>query len=190
MYIIVSRKSQRKRETARFIKQKQVGGFSHWGFTLVKSDAHIHITILPAFSQEVFKVIKPIYEQLSRDELLNRCLEGYTDETATKVSTQRSEDWHQKRIRARKKLLHIATDIAVCCLNDGLTSILKIMKALRMDISVQSYNFCLETDGKRIEHPERTLTDAAKQVRSDIKSSKKASEEEFSNDEEQIRLWS
>lgn len=55
-----------------------------------------------------------------------------------------------------------------------------------MDIDVQSYNFCVESDAKRIQHAERSLTDAAKEARSSIKSSRKEIEEEYSNVEGQL----
>lgn len=32
----------------------------------------------PSMSDVVFNAVKPIYEELSKDELLNRCLGGYT----------------------------------------------------------------------------------------------------------------
>jgi len=56
--------------------------------------------------------------------------------------------------------LNIATDIAVCNFNDGLITVLQIMKVLEMEIGLQSYNFCLQFDAKRIKHAERSLTDA------------------------------
>ena len=37
----------------------------------------------PPLSQEVFKAIKPVYDDLSRDELLNRCLGGFTQNSKT-----------------------------------------------------------------------------------------------------------
>ncbi|CAH2083321.1 unnamed protein product [Euphydryas editha] len=139
----------------------------------------------PPLSQEVFKAIRPIYEELSRDELLNRCLGGYTQNSNESFN---ATVWKlaPKSYSSGKKVLNVATDIEVCCFNDGLTSILKIMKALQMDIGVHSYNFCLETDAKRIEHAERSLTDAVKEARSAMKSSRKASEGEFSNVEGQL----
>ncbi|XP_046142539.1 uncharacterized protein LOC123988004 [Osmia bicornis bicornis] len=85
-----------------------------------------------------------------------------------------------------KKVLKIATDIAVCNFNDGLTNILRIMKALKMDIGVQSYNFCLEADAERINHAERSSTDAAKVARSTLQSSRKENEEEYLNMEGQL----
>jgi len=32
-----------------------------------------------------------------------------------------------------------------------------------MEIGLQSYNFCLQSDAKRIKHAERSLTDVAKE---------------------------
>lgn len=53
-----------------------------------------------------------------------------------------------KSYSSGKKVLNIATDIAVCNFNDELTNILRIIKVLEMDIGVQSYNFCVESDAK------------------------------------------
>jgi len=90
-----------------------------------------------------------------------------------------------KSYSSGKKVLDIAVNIAVCNFNDGLTSILRIMKVLQMDI-VQSYNFYLETDTKRIEHAELSLIDAAKEARSSIKSSRKENEEKYLNVEGEL----
>ncbi|GBP60092.1 hypothetical protein EVAR_31353_1 [Eumeta japonica] len=60
------------------------------------------------------------------------------------------------------------------------------MKVLEIEVGVQSYNFCLEADAKRVKHAERSLTDAAKEARSNIKSSRKDNEEENLNIEGQL----
>lgn len=78
-----------------------------------------------------------------------------------------------KNYSSGKKVLQIASDIAVCNFNDGLINVLRIMKVMDMSIGPQSYNFCLETD-------------AAKEARSSIKASRKENEEEFSNLEGQL----
>jgi len=91
-----------------------------------------------------------------------------------------------KSYSSDKKVLNIATDIAVCNFNDGLTTVLQILKILEMEIGLQSYNFCLQSDAKQIKHAEQSLTDAAKEVCSSIKSSKKKNEEENSNVEGQF----
>ncbi|XP_024892949.1 lysosomal aspartic protease-like [Temnothorax curvispinosus] len=55
-----------------------------------------------------------------------------------------------------------------------------------MDIGLQAYNFCLEADAMRIKHVEQSLTDAAKQARTSIKSTKKENEEEYLSRERQL----
>lgn len=134
-------------------------------------------------SQEVFKAIKPIYEELSREELLNRCLGDYTQNSTESFN---AAVWNlaPKSYSSGKKVLNIATDIAVCVFNDGLTvfnddltDILQIMKILEMDIGIQSYNFCMEADANRIKYTELSLSDAAKEARSNLKSARKQTEE-------------
>ena len=75
------------------------------------------------------KFSKTIYEELSRDELLNRCLGGYSQNSNESFNTT---VWNlsSKSYASGKKDLDIATDIAVCNFNNGLTSI-RIMKVFR-----------------------------------------------------------
>jgi len=83
-------------------------------------DDFYHKAPLP---KEVFKAIKPIYEELSQDELLNRCLGDYTQNSNESFN---ATVWNlaQKSYSSGKKVLNIATDIAVCNFNDGLTIVL------------------------------------------------------------------
>ena len=78
-----------------------------------------------------------------------------------------------KAYSSGKNVVNIATDIAVCTFNDGLKNVLRIMRVLEMNIGAQSYNFCVESDVKRIQYAERALTDAAKKARFNIQSSRK-----------------
>lgn len=126
----------------------------------------------PALSTEVFNAIKPVYEDLTRDELLERCLGGFTQNTNESFN---STVWNiaPKNISSRKKVLDIATDVATCVFNDGLLGILKIMEVLQLPIGLTCYNYCLEANEMRISHAESTLTDAAKLARSASRSQKK-----------------
>ena len=134
---------------------------------------------------EVFEAIKPIYEELSQDELLNRCLGGYTQNSNESFN---ATVWNlaPKSYSSGKKILDIATDIAVCNFNDGFINILRIMKSLEMDIGVQSYNFCMETNATRIKESERSLSDAAREARSTIRASRKENEDAYLNVEGQL----
>lgn len=136
-------------------------------------------------SEEVYEAIKPIYEDLSRDELLNRCLGGYTQNSNESFN---ATVWNlaPKSYSSGKTVLNIAADIATCVFNDGMTNILHIMQLLEMEIGVEAYNFCTESDAKRIKHTEAQLSDAAKRARSGITSARKEMEDEYSNLEGQL----
>ena len=77
----------------------------------------------PPLSKEVFEAIRPIYEELSGDELLNRCLGGYMPNSN---ETFNATVWNlaPKFYASGEKVLDVATNIAVCNFNDSLTSIL------------------------------------------------------------------
>ena len=53
------------------------------------------------------------------------------------------------------------------------------MQVLEMEIRAQSYNFCVESDAKRIQYAERALTDAEKEALFNLQSSRKENEEEY-----------
>lgn len=126
----------------------------------------------PALSIEIFNAIKPIYEDLSRNELLERCLGGYTQNNNECFN---STVWNiaPKTVSSNKKVLDIATSVATCIFNDGLFSIMKIMEVLHLLIGSNCYNFCFESDARRIQQAEASLTDAAKEARLACRSDKK-----------------
>ena len=72
-------------------------------------------------SEEVFEAIKPVHDDLSRNELLNRCLGGFTQNSN---ETFNAAVWNlaPKVYSSVKKVLNIAMDIAVCNFNDGVKS--------------------------------------------------------------------
>ncbi|XP_032685195.1 uncharacterized protein LOC116850704 [Odontomachus brunneus] len=91
-----------------------------------------------------------------------------------------------KSISSGKVIIDTASNIAVCMYNEGYSNLMKIMKELSMTIGPNCYNYCLETDARRIKYSERSLTDAAKEARSSLKSAKKDQEEENINEEGQL----
>ncbi|KYN14894.1 hypothetical protein ALC57_12886 [Trachymyrmex cornetzi] len=117
----------------------------------------------PALPIEVFNAIKPIYEDLSRDDLLERCLGGYTQNNNECFNSL----WNiaPKNVSSDKKV-DIATDVAVCTFNDSLSAVMKIMEVLQFTIGSNCYNFCVEADAARIRLAEVQLSDAAKEARS------------------------
>ena len=80
---------------------------------------------------EVFEAIKPIYEKLTSDDLLTRCIGGYTQNNESFNSTV----WAiAPKTNSGKVIVDIATSIASCVFNDGLRSVLHIFDVMKMKI--------------------------------------------------------
>lgn len=123
-------------------------------------------------SQEVFDAVKPVYKELSRKDLLNRCLGGFTQNSNENFN---SVVWAiaPKQYFSGKIVLDILVDIAVCTFNDGLSRVMQIMQVLELTAGTNCYNFCIETDAA-----ERSLTSAAIDARTAARGSRKVEEEE------------
>ncbi|XP_029168072.1 uncharacterized protein LOC114938336 [Nylanderia fulva] len=130
----------------------------------------------PPLSTSVFEAILPIYKELSNDDLLTRCIGGYTQNSNESFN---STVWSMapKSTSSGKHVLDTAIYIAVGIYNDGLSSVMRLMQNLGMKIGTNCYNFCVETDERRIKYSERSLTNAAKEARLLLKSSRKEEEE-------------
>lgn len=129
-----------------------------------------------AMKEKVFNAVKSIYEELSQDELLTRCLGGFTQNSNECFN---SVLWAlaPKTMSSGKKIIDIAADIAVCNFNDGLQS---IMQTLNLPISQSCYDFCIKADNYRIQRAEVSITEAAREARrSGVSVHKLANEEEI-----------
>lgn len=123
-------------------------------------------------SMEVFEAVKPIYEDLSRDELLTRCLGGFT-QNANESFNSLVWSMAPKTISSGKIVLDTAVYLSVLCFNDGFSGIMQVMQQLGITIGRRCYNFCSEADATRIALSERSLTEEAKVARKDATSSRK-----------------
>lgn len=91
-----------------------------------------------------------------------------------------------KSMSSGKTILDIATHIAICVYNDGMTPIMEIMQTLGIKIGRNCYNFCIEADERRVLLAETKLTDAAKLARQASKSTRKEEDQENTNLEGQL----
>lgn len=130
----------------------------------------------PAMRIEIFEAIKPIYGELSRDELLTRCVRGFTQ---NRNESFNATVWSMapKSFASGKKVIDIATDLATCYNNDGYNSIMRIMEILNLAVGPTCYDFCQETDARRVIFAERSLTDKAKDARRASLSERKEADE-------------
>lgn len=139
----------------------------------------------PALPIQVYEAIKPIYEELTNQDLLTRCIGGYTQNNNESFN---STVWTlaPKNISSGKTVLDVATEIAVCVFNDGFSSILHIMEAMDLEIGPNSYEMCMEIDKQRIKLAERSLSDRVKEARIAARSSRKEMQEQEDNLEGQL----
>ncbi|XP_044574589.1 uncharacterized protein LOC123258566 [Cotesia glomerata] len=118
----------------------------------------------PPLNDKVLEVIKPIYESLSADSLLERCLGS---ETQNNNESLNSLIWTfaPKHIHAGPKTIEIATFFAVSIFNEGFIPILKILDVMGIAIGPEANAFKARRDEARIERSELRTSEASKEGR-------------------------
>lgn len=139
----------------------------------------------PPIPLNVFDAVKPIYKELSRDELLTRCLGGFTQNSNESFNAM---VWSMapKSVSSGKSVLDIVTNLAVIYFNDGYNGIMQVMKVLGITIGLNCYNFCSEADAIRVKHSDNSLTEEAREARRANVSVRKDEEQENFNLEGQL----
>lgn len=102
-----------------------------------------------ALPENVAEAIKPIYEELTNDDLLERCVGAFNQNNNESFN---AVIWNMapKTSTSGVSIVNIATNIAVCKFNDGMKRILNIMEALGVHIGQNMYKYVLEQDEKRV----------------------------------------
>ncbi|XP_044575736.1 uncharacterized protein LOC123259356 [Cotesia glomerata] len=118
----------------------------------------------PPLTDKVLKVLKPIYESLSDDSLLERCLGS---ETQNNNESLNSLIWTfaPKHIHAGSQTIEIADYLATCIFNEGFYPILNIVILMGMKIGPESYGFAVRRNAGRIVRSEVRASDASKEGR-------------------------
>ncbi|XP_043498440.1 uncharacterized protein LOC122521746 [Polistes fuscatus] len=83
--------------------------------------------------------ILPFYENLSRNDLLERCLEGHTQNANESFN---STIWHMtsKHLHSGLKTIEVAAYLAASLFNEGSSSILLVMNELNIIVGNRSFN--------------------------------------------------
>ncbi|XP_043258074.1 uncharacterized protein LOC122400607 [Colletes gigas] len=118
----------------------------------------------PPLCDEVLKAIKPVYENLSSQDLLERCLGA---ETQNNNESLNSLIWTfaPKHIHSGTATVEIATFLAACIFNEGFSSILKILDTMGVKIGQQAKTYAMLRDQNRIDRSERRASAASKKAR-------------------------
>ena len=98
---------------------------------------------------DVQKAIRPVYEKLSTDDLLGRCLGGFTQNNNESVN---AVIWSMapKVTSSGATIVEIATYIAISLFNDGYDNVLLMMKVLNLIIGPNAHHACNTMDARRI----------------------------------------
>ncbi|CAK9814870.1 hypothetical protein ANTQUA_LOCUS8255, partial [Anthophora quadrimaculata] len=106
----------------------------------------------------------PIFEDLAKTELLERCLGGHTQNANESFN---STVWRlaPKHLHSGLKIIETAAYLAADLFNEGYASILQVMYALELQIGSAAKNFADNSDQKRIQRQERRSLSTTKEVR-------------------------
>lgn len=136
----------------------------------------------PALSSDVLKAITPIYEELSNENLLTRCVGGYTQNSNESLNAM---IWSlaPKQTFSGAKTVDIASYCAASIFNEGYSSILKMMDVMNIKIGPNAFNLCNTVDERRISQANERSFDASKEGRIERRTARSALEEDFLEEE-------
>lgn len=136
----------------------------------------------PALTSEVAEAIRPIYEELSSDNLLERCLGGFTQNSNESLNAL---FWKiaPKTIFSGATIIEIAAFIGAAIFNDGHKSLLHILDSMNIKIGPGAYEGCWAEDHRRITFSTIRAHEATKEARTAKRLSRIAAEEAVSSAE-------
>lgn len=112
----------------------------------------------------VMDVVKPVFKDLANTQLLQKCLEGYTQNANESVN---SVIWTYcpKAKNHGVVVVEIGTAIAVSIFNVGAAALIKIMEEMGLQVGQFARKFCEEKDFFRIKCAERRATEQSLKAR-------------------------
>lgn len=133
-------------------------------------------------NDNVEKHIRPIYEDLSNDDLLTRCLGGHTQNSNESFN---SIVWrlNPKHVNSGYKIVEIAANMAAGIFNEGYSAVLSTMQLLDIVIGQQCKNFADTVDAERITRENRRASLSSKEART-ARRSESLRQNEFFEEEE------
>ncbi|XP_039313194.1 uncharacterized protein LOC120359517 [Solenopsis invicta] len=103
----------------------------------------------PAMPEAESQAIKPIYEDLTRDDLLERCLGAFNQNNNESIN-QIIWKIAPKSAFSGTSIVQIAANVATIMFNDGHVALLDVLELLNIEIGQILYDYCHHTDEERI----------------------------------------
>lgn len=132
----------------------------------------------PPLDDEIQVILKPIYEELASDELLERCL-GSNTQNNNKSFNSCVWQLAPKHIFCGRKVLELAVWIAASTFNEGFASILKMMEVMGVQIGPGAATFARVQDDARERTDNRRSSKASKEARTDRRSARSEENDAF-----------
>lgn len=133
----------------------------------------------PALHPDIIKAITPIYQELSKDDLLERCLGGYT-QNSNKSLKALIWTFAPKTTFSGAKCVEIAVNIASSIFNNY-SSILLMMNTMNIVIGPVTASIYEALDEERISTAKARTFEASKESRISRRQSKAGSDDEGDN---------
>ncbi|XP_074096699.1 uncharacterized protein LOC141525900 isoform X1 [Cotesia typhae] len=113
---------------------------------------------------DVLKAIKPIYEDLSNENLLSRCIGGFNQNN--------NESFNQlvwkicpKTVNTSYTIVQIAAYVAMCIFNEGINSLLVLMNTLGLNCGPNSHRYVERMDAARMKVADKRANDNTREGR-------------------------
>lgn len=103
-----------------------------------------------SWPSDVMAAIKPIYEDLTKDDLLERCLGGYT-QNSNESFNQNVWKVMPKHLPASATTVNIAAHIATCQFNEGKYGLLAVLDGFGISSGPNAHQYVAKADFDRIQ---------------------------------------
>ena len=126
--------------------------------------------------EDVLKAIKPLYEDLSKDELLERCVGGFTqnnNESLNQLIWRRAP----KKWSGSRNIVELAAYVAACTFNEGSGSLLTFMYDMGITVGPSAHEYARQEDNSRIARAEEEAQQQSKETRIRCRLEKKEAED-------------
>lgn len=113
---------------------------------------------------DVSSAIKPIYEELSKEELLERCVGGFTQNNNESLN-QLIWKITPKTLPAGSKIVEIAAFVAAGTFNEGISALLLFMHGMDLKLGRNSHEYARTEDENRILRAEKKSDAGTREAR-------------------------
>lgn len=120
-----------------------------------------HSNNIPA---AVMEVVKPIFKDLTHPDLLNRCLDGYT-QNANESVNQKIWKICPKNTFHGAGTVKIAVGLATITFNDGMKSLVEVLSDLDITCGIFAQRLFVKQDSERIKQAEIRQKESSKEYR-------------------------